>query len=26
LRLVDGRVLPNDEPGLGLTDAGEISA
>jgi L-alanine-DL-glutamate epimerase-like enolase superfamily enzyme len=26
LRLVDGRVLPNDEPGLGLTDAAEISA
>ena len=26
LRLVDGRVLPNDEPGLGLTDASEISA
>jgi L-alanine-DL-glutamate epimerase-like enolase superfamily enzyme len=26
LRLIDGRVLPNDEPGLGLTDAAEISA
>jgi L-Ala-D/L-Glu epimerase len=26
LQLADGRVLPNDEPGLGLTDAAEISA
>jgi L-Ala-D/L-Glu epimerase len=26
LRLVDGRVLPNDEPGLGLTAAAEIPA
>lgn len=26
LRLLDGRVLPNDEPGLGLTDTAEISA
>jgi L-Ala-D/L-Glu epimerase len=26
LRLVDGRVLPNDEPGLGLTDAAESAA